>query len=290
MKSMFQFIAAAACVTVLTACGGGAKTTTAVVAPQPAYSMTETKVGSGLTAAAGDLVVFTYVGYKYDATKASNGYKGDKVESSVDTGKPSPAYVVGVGILPTGWDQALVGMQPGGTRTAIMPANLVYGAAVRAAQPAVGSITYPDIPANTPLVYDFEMITVTKAIIITPVPPPTTLRIQDVLVGTGAVAANGKTASVRYTGWLYDGTRVNLKGAQFDSNVTSATATDFVLGAAPGTTGSSITGFNNGLIGMLVGGKRTIIIPPDQAYGATGTSGIPPNATLVFDIELIAIK
>lgn len=294
MKSKLQFIAAAACLVVLTACGGGAKTTTAVVAPQPDYKLTTTVVGTGLTAETGDTVSFHYVGYLYDSTKTDG--KGAKVESSVDGGNPLTG-TVGVGALPTtslpaaGWDQALLGMQPGGKRTAVLPANLAYAGAKRD-KVTLNGIEYPAIPSNSPLVYDYTMISVTKAVTIPNVPPPTVLTTTDVTVGTGTAVVSGKTVTVRYTGWLYDGTRTNRKGAKFDDNQAT---TDAVLTVAVGGTGT-ITGFNTGIIGMQVGGTRTVIIPPDLGYGATAQAAgkygiaIPANSTLVFDITLVSIQ
>ena len=288
MKSMFQYIAAVACVAALTACGGGAKTPTAVVVPQPALKLTDTVVGTGTQAAAGDLVVINFTGYLYDSTKAD--FKGLKVESSVDTGKPATPFTVGVGSVVTGWDQSILGVAPlaamkvGGKRTAILPASLVYGAATRA-MPDPNPYGYAAIPANSPMVYDFELVNVVKGTVPVVVPPPTTLQKIDNVVGTGAVAASGNTVTVRYTGWLYDGTRADLKGPQFDSNVAKANPDKFVLGS-----GDSIPGFNNGIIGMAVGGKRTITIPPDQAYGAAGTTGIPGNSTLIFEITLVTVN
>ena len=289
MKSMLQFFAAAACAVALTACGGGVnKTPTTPAIVQPAFKVTTTATGSGAVVEAGDLVVINYTGYLYDATKAD--FKGAKVESSVDRQAPA-SFTVGVGAVPTGWDQSLLGMQPGGKVTAIIPGNMAYGNSTRDAT-TVNGISYPAIPAMQPLVYDFEMLNVTKATIITPVPPPTTLKTQDVVVGTGTAVASGKTVTVRYAGYLYDGTRVNLKGAKFDDNLGSS---DAVLTVNVGGTGT-ITGFNTGIIGMQVGGTRTVIIPPDLGYGATAQAagkygiGIPANSTLVFDITLVSIQ
>ena len=287
MKSMFQFIAAAVCAAALTACGGGPKDTTPVVIPpQPDYSLTETKVGNGaLVAESGDTVVVKYNGYLYDS--ATKG-KGAKVMSSADSGG-TLTFTVGVGasgVVTVGWNQALLGMRAGGTRTAILPQNLAYGSSSRD-KLTVGGVEYPAIPAYSPLVYDFEMVSVTKAVII----PSTT--ITEVQVGTGAEATAGKTASVKYTGWVYDVSSANGKGKQFDSNATSTATFDVVVDASPLTV---ITGFNIGIKGMKVGGKRTVVIPPYQGYGlatqydASGAVTIPANSALVFDIELIAVK
>ncbi|MTV39134.1 FKBP-type peptidyl-prolyl cis-trans isomerase [Duganella radicis] len=276
MKSKLQFIAAAACVAVLTACGGGAKAPTAVVVAQPEYKLTTTVVGTGLTAAAGDTVTFNYTGYLYDSTKS------DLKGKVVDVGA-SYVGTVGVGVLPTvslpapGWDQALLGMQPGGKRTTVLPANLAYGANGRA-ETKINGVTYDAIPVNTPMVYDFELLNVTKAVYV----PSTTF--TDVKVGTGTAAVSGSAVTVTYTGWLYDATKADFKGTQFDTNV-GGTPFAFTVGTGV------VTGFSIGVTGMQVGGKRTVIVPPGQGYGIAGSGDkIPPNATLVFDIELLTVK
>ena len=108
----------------------------------------------------------------------------------------------------------------------------------------------------------------------------------DLVVGTGTSAATGSRVTVRYTGWLYDPTQAESKGRQFDSSG-AGTFGPFVLGA-----GSVIQGWDRGLVGMRVGGRRRLVIPPDLAYGSQGAGNgvIPPNATLVFDVELVAVQ
>jgi FKBP-type peptidyl-prolyl cis-trans isomerase FkpA len=103
-------------------------------------------------------------------------------------------------------------------------------------------------------------------------------------VGTGAEAATGRTLSVNYSGWLYDPSRPESKGQQFDSNAGRGPFA-FQLGA-----GQVIRGWDQGFVGMRVGGQRRLVIPPDLAYGASGRPPIPPNATLVFDVELLAVQ
>jgi FKBP-type peptidyl-prolyl cis-trans isomerase FkpA len=109
---------------------------------------------------------------------------------------------------------------------------------------------------------------------------------KDEVVGAGAEAVAGKTVSVHYTGWLYDESAPDHKGKKFDSSRDRGEPLNFPLGA-----GRVIKGWDQGVAGMKVGGKRTLIIPPDLAYGSRGAGGvIPPNATLVFDVELLDVR
>jgi FKBP-type peptidyl-prolyl cis-trans isomerase FkpA len=102
----------------------------------------------------------------------------------------------------------------------------------------------------------------------------------DTVLGTGTEATNGKSVSVTYTGWLYSATASDHKGAQFDAGTFS-----FMLGA-----GNVIAGFDQGVLGMKVGGKRTLLIPSNMGYGASGSGSIPPNAGLVFDVTLNSVQ
>jgi len=106
----------------------------------------------------------------------------------------------------------------------------------------------------------------------------------DLVVGTGADATVGKLVTVNYTGWLYDTSKTDGKGTQFDSSI-GKQPFPFTLGA-----GQVIKGWDQGVVGMKVGGSRRLIIPPDLAYGASGSGPIPPNATLVFDISLLSVQ
>jgi FKBP-type peptidyl-prolyl cis-trans isomerase FkpA len=111
------------------------------------------------------------------------------------------------------------------------------------------------------------------------------LQIVDIIVGTGAVASSGKLISVDYTGWLYDTSKVDFKGAQFDTSAGRGPFV-FVLGAQ-----QVIPGWDQGLVGMKVGGKRALTIPPNLAYGSQGVPGaIPSNSTLIFEVTLNAVS
>lgn len=105
------------------------------------------------------------------------------------------------------------------------------------------------------------------------------VEITDLEVGSGPEAASGHTVAVHYTGWLQD-------GSKFDSSVDRGTPFEFALGGR-----QVIEGWDRGVVGMKVGGKRKLVIPPELGYGARGAGGvIPPNATLVFEVELLEVK
>ncbi|MBU3889711.1 FKBP-type peptidyl-prolyl cis-trans isomerase [Methylosinus sporium] len=131
------------------------------------------------------------------------------------------------------------------------------------------------------------------ALVVAPVPtlaqsPATTttadgLKITDTKVGTGSGAEPGQMLKMHYTGWV---SQNGAKGKKFDSSLDRGQPFEFRLSA-----GQVIPGWDKGILGMKVGGKRTLVIPPEMGYGARGAGGvIPPNATLIFDVELLEIK
>ena len=112
---------------------------------------------------------------------------------------------------------------------------------------------------------------------------PSGLQITDTKVGTGATPKPGQICVMHYTGWLYEN---GAKGKKFDSSLDRGEPFEFKIAA-----GQVIRGWDEGVATMAVGGKRTLIIPPNLGYGSSGAGGvIPPNATLIFDVELIAVK
>jgi FKBP-type peptidyl-prolyl cis-trans isomerase FkpA len=117
---------------------------------------------------------------------------------------------------------------------------------------------------------------------------PTTasgLQIDDITLGSGPAAQAGRPVTVHYTGWLFDATAPNQRGKKFDSSKDRNDPFRFDLGE-----GMVIAGWDEGVQGMQVGGKRVLVIPPDLGYGARGAGGvIPPNATLVFEVELLSV-
>ena len=114
----------------------------------------------------------------------------------------------------------------------------------------------------------------------------TSLQKTDLTPGTGDEARPGRTVRVHYTGWLYDASKPDHKGQKFDSSRDRNDPFEFRVGAQ-----EVITGWDEGVAGMKTGGTRLLTIPPALGYGATGAGGvIPPNATLVFEIELLEIR
>lgn len=109
------------------------------------------------------------------------------------------------------------------------------------------------------------------------------LQIVDITMGTGLTASAGKYVSVHYTGWLYDEDAVDHKGQQFETSI-GRQPLSFTLG-----TGAVISGWDRGIPGMRVGGRRRLIIPASEAYGARGNGPIPGGSALVFDVELVGV-
>ena len=144
-------------------------------------------------------------------------------------------------------------------------------------EPTADSVATPDTPADTVATDDpAETAEEATAGMIT---TDSGLQYEDLVVGDGAEAVVGKTVYVHYTGWLEDGTK-------FDSSLDHGDKFDFPLGG-----GRVIPGWDEGVQGMKVGGKRKLVIPSDLAYGAAGAGGvIPPNATLTFEIELFEVE
>lgn len=119
-----------------------------------------------------------------------------------------------------------------------------------------------------------------------PSPGVSSMQSVELKAGTGPEIAAGKIAVVQYTGWLYEAAAPDNKGKQFDSSRSTGQPFRFPVG-----TGQVIKGWDQGVLGMKIGGSRRLIIPADMAYGDSGAGGvIPPGATLIFDIDLVAIE
>jgi peptidylprolyl isomerase len=184
---------------------------------------------------------------------------GTKFDSSRDRKEPFH-FVVGAGEVIKGWDEGVRGMKEGGKRRLYIPAKLAYGN--HSPDPA-------RIPQDSDLVFDVELLKVQ--------PGP---EIEDLKVGDGAEAKRGNVVQVLYTGRLDNGTVFDSSAKHDNKPMT------FPLGG-----GKVIGGWDVGIPGMKVGGKRKLVIPPYLAYGPRGTpdGAIPPNATLTFEVELLKI-
>jgi peptidylprolyl isomerase len=160
---------------------------------------------------------------------------------------------------------------------ALVATALIAGLAALAAAPT--SAQTPGTPMTAPKPAPKPATTAAPA----PVTTASGLKIIDTKVGSGGSPHTGQTVTVHYTGWLYENGK---KGAKFDSSVDRGTPFEFPIG-----THQVIPGWDEGVATMKVGGKRTLIIPPALGYGARGAGGvIPPNATLIFDVELLGVK
>lgn len=234
-------------------------------APVTKLKIEDLVVGTGREAKPGDTLTVEYTGWTLDK------YNVEPFDSSRLHDTPFQ-FVLGKGDVVAGWDQGLVGMKVGGKRKLTIPADLGYGA-----QGALDG----RIPPNATLVFEVDLTDVIGPPAATlPASTVTQLKIEDLVVGTGPGAKNGDTLVVNYTGWLENGTK-------FDSSLDPGRQPiEFVLGQA-----QVIPGWEQGLLGMKVGGKRRLTIPPTLAYGAAGAGDtIPAYATLIFEVELVQIK
>jgi peptidylprolyl isomerase len=221
----------------------------------------DTQLGDGAEAQAGQTVIVHYSGWLYD--EAAEDKKGRKFDSSLDRNEPFD-FPLGGGRVIKGWDQGVAGMREGGQRTLVIPPEMGYGAR------GAGDV----IPPNATLVFDVKLLKVIRTECI------------DTSVGDGDEATSGQMVTVHYTGWLFDKNAEDNKGIKFDSSRDRNEPFDFPLGR-----GQVISGWDTGVQGMKVGGKRTLVIPPEMGYGRRGAGGvIPPNATLLFEVELLQIN
>lgn len=229
---------------------------------------TDTVVGTGDEAKAGQTVTVNYKGTLKNGTVFDQSY-----------GREPFKFILGAGQVIPGWDEGVAGMKTGGKRTLVIPAKLGYG-----------KDGTPDgtIPRNATLNFEIELLSVIGE---APTTPASTtqdttqmtttasgLQYADETVGTGAEAKSGQTVTVNYKGMFQD-------GKIFDQSYGRGPFS-FKLGG-----GQVIKGWDEGVAGMKVGGKRKLVIPSDLAYGKRGAGGvIPPDATLVFEVELLDTK
>ncbi len=231
--------------------------------PAPGLLIDDTVPGTGAEAVAGQPVTVHYTGWLHDPA-APNG-RGKKFDSSKDRGEPFE-FDLGAGRVIQGWDQGVQGMKVGGTRVLTIPPELGYGAR------GAGGV----VPPNATRVFEVELLAE---------PERVPLQYDDVVEGSGAEAVAGQRVSVHYTGWLFDPSKADGRGKKFDSSKDRGQPFRFQLGG-----GEVIRGWDDGVQGMKVGGTRVLVIPPELGYGPRGAGGmIPPNATLVFEVDLLGV-
>lgn len=224
----------------------------------------EMEKGSGPAPQPGQTVRVHYRGTLKDGTEFDNSHaRGEPI-----------AFPLGVGRVIPGWDEGIALLNVGGKAKLVIPPELAYGA-----QGAGGVI-----PPNATLTFEVELVEILPG---SPAAPtavsaadytvtPSGLQFYDMVVGDGPNPKAGQQVHVHYTGWLTDGTK-------FDSSLDRGEPLVFAVD-----TGRVIRGWDEGLLTMQVGGKRQLMIPSDLAYGPRGAGGvIPPNATLIFEVELL---
>ena len=229
--------------------------------------------GTGDAPKPGDVVDVHYRGTLADGTQFDSSYsRGDPIQ-----------FVLGAKAVIAGWDEGIALMRKGGKAKLIIPPNLAYGAK------GAGGV----IPPNATLTFEVELVDIRPAAPSAPTKleasqfttTPSGLQYADLQVGTGTTATANSAVSVHYTGWLTDGTRFDTSR---DPSLPMARQQPFpfTLGR-----GEVIKGWDEGVAGMRVGGKRQLVIPAGLAYGERRAGNvIPPGATLVFEVELIEVK
>ncbi len=228
------------------------------------YDITQ---GDGIEATTNSRVYTDYTIW----VKTDNGY--EYVASSLGT-QPFDFVLGRLDSVFPGWDEGTTGMKVGGKRLLVIPSELGLG------EQSMGAIApNSDLAMEIELVEVKEPRTPTKVDEADFITTDSGLKYYDLVPGTGEMPTAGQVVVVHYTGWLEDGT-------QFDTSVDTGQPFRFQLGL-----GNVIPGWDEGVATMKVGGKRQLIIPPDLAYADLGSGNvIPPNATLIFEVELLEIQ
>jgi peptidylprolyl isomerase len=239
-------------------------------------------VGTGPEAKVGDLVAIHFQGWIVSADSNGTGLFEDwsndttKMMHSLGQSRPNTPikFKLGDGVFIKGSDEGIVGMKAGGTRTIIIPSNLAYG------EQGMGPV-----PPNSDLKIVIELVEVKEGVEAKQWDVDTTganvtasgLRYKIIEEGTGVSPDSGDVVSVHYSGWLRDGTK-------FDSSVERDEPITFTLGQ-----GMVIPGWEEGIKLLKKGAKAKLIIPASLAYGERMMGQIPPNSTLIFDVELVDV-
>ena len=224
--------------------------------------------GEGPAPEPGDVVTIHYTATLEDGTE---------IECTNDGGEPA-SFPLGQGVVIRGWEEGIALMKEGEKAKLVMPPELAFGD-----QSGAGGL----VPPNSTLIFEVELISIQTG---APDAPTTVkeadyvttesgLKYNDFVVGEGASPETGQTVTVHYTGWLEDGTK-------FDSSLDRGQPFTFTIGMR-----QVIAGWDEGVATMKVGGKRQLVIPSELGYGEQGAGAvIPPNATLIFEVELLDVQ
>jgi peptidylprolyl isomerase len=236
-------------------------------------TFTEVTPGAGDMPRPGDVVEVHYRGMLADGSVFDSSYsRGDPIQ-----------FILGQGMVIRGWEEGIAMMRKGAQARLIIPPDLAYGSA------GAGGV----IPPDATLTFEVELVEIRPGPAEAPQPvedeayttTSSGLKYYDLQLGEGAEAMSGSTVGVHYTGWLTDGTRFD-SSRQPRRPMGRQAPFSFRLGV-----GEVIKGWDEGVAGMRVGGKRQLLIPPDLAYGERGAGNvIPPGATLIFEIELVEVQ
>lgn len=239
---------------------------TTVILPS-GLQYTEVEPGDGPQAQSGEIVSVHYTGTLEDGTV---------FDSSYNRGEPI-SFPLGAGFVIPGWDEGIALMNVGTQAILVIPPELAYGST------GAGGV----IPPNATLIFDVELVATHEGAPDAPTEVDEAelsetedgLQYYDFEVGDGPNPEPGQVVVVHYTGWLQE-------GGKFDSSLDRGEPISFAVG-----TGQVIQGWDLGLSDMQVGGRRQLVIPPELGYGAQGAGDvIPPNATLIFEVELLEIR
>ncbi len=220
---------------------------------EPGLTYMDVVVGTGEEVQDNSFVSMYYTGWLYVDGERTAIFDS----STVDSGGPF-STLLGQSRVIEGWDKGVPGMKVGGKRTLVIGYELAYGESGR----------LPKIPAKADLIFEIEVVGLPK------------VNVEILQEGTGPVVGVGDKINVHYTGWVSDS---GAKGSQFDSSRDRGRPFPLTLGA-----GQVIPGWEMGLTGLKVGTKANLIIPPVLAYGSRGAGTvIPPDATLIFEVEIV---
>lgn len=258
---------AAAMILLSLALFGGSSEFANAVTTQSGLKYVDVVEGTGPAPQAGQIVVLHYVGR----------IKGGGIfDSTVERQQPF-GFQLGAGNVIKGWEEGVATMKVGGRRKLLVPPQLGYGDRGLSGR----------VPPNTTLVFDMQLVDVhdpapesPPPVSGTPITTATGLQYIDIREGAGPTPQAGQKVTVEYTGWLADTEK------KFDSSIDRGMTFSFLLSR-----GQVIPGWDEGVASMKVGGLRRLIIPPELAYGSGGAPpAIPPNATLIFDVELLGVE